>query len=75
MRHLYKSFAVRKGNWLKTEEQEIAAVADVSLTVNRGECVGLVGESGCGKTTLSKLIMRAMAPDSGSILFRGKVVR
>lgn len=72
VRHLYKSFAVRKGNWLKTEEQEIAAVADVSLTVNRGECVGLVGESGCGKTTLSKLIMRAMAPDSGSILFRGE---
>ncbi|UKV16374.1 ABC transporter ATP-binding protein [Thalassospiraceae bacterium SW-3-3] len=72
VRHLYKSFAVRKGNWFKAEEQEIAAVADVSLTINRGECVGLVGESGCGKTTLSKLIMRAMAPDSGSILFRGE---
>tara|TARA_R110000868_G_scaffold92100_4_gene255393 strand:- start:134180 stop:136114 length:1935 start_codon:yes stop_codon:yes gene_type:complete len=72
VRHLNKSFSVRTGNWFNSEEQAIPAVADVSLTVNRGECVGLVGESGCGKTTLSKLIMRAMAPDSGSILFRGE---
>jgi peptide/nickel transport system ATP-binding protein len=70
--HLNKSFSVRKTGWFSIEEKEIQAVADVSLTVNRGECVGLVGESGCGKTTLSKLIMRAMAPDSGSILFRGE---
>ncbi|MBX2830660.1 MAG: ABC transporter ATP-binding protein [Rhodospirillales bacterium] len=72
VRHLSKSFAIRKGNWIKSEEQMVPAVSDVSLTVNRGECVGLVGESGCGKTTLSKLIMRAMEPDDGSILFRGE---
>ncbi|WP_430475280.1 dipeptide ABC transporter ATP-binding protein [Thalassospira lucentensis] len=72
VRHLSKSFSTRKGNWFKSEERMIPAVSDVSLTVNRGECVGLVGESGCGKTTLSKLIMRAMNPDEGSILFRGE---
>ncbi|MEQ8391662.1 MAG: ABC transporter ATP-binding protein [Thalassospira sp.] len=72
VRHLSKSFSTRKGNWIKSEERMIPAVSDVSLTVNRGECVGLVGESGCGKTTLSKLIMRAMNPDEGSILFRGE---
>jgi len=72
VRHLSKSFTTRKGNWIKSEERLVPAVSDVSLTVNRGECVGLVGESGCGKTTLSKLIMRAMSPDEGSILFRGE---
>ncbi|WP_254424167.1 ABC transporter ATP-binding protein [Thalassospira marina] len=70
--HLNKSFPVRKSGWFGIDERRIQAVSDVSLTVGRGECVGLVGESGCGKTTLSKLIMRAMAPDSGSILFRGE---
>jgi ABC-type glutathione transport system ATPase component len=70
--HLSKSFPVRKSGWFGMDERRIEAVSDVSLTVGRGECVGLVGESGCGKTTLSKLIMRAMAPDSGSILFRGE---
>ncbi|MHC8493338.1 ABC transporter ATP-binding protein [Thalassospira sp. SM2505] len=72
VRHLSKSFSTRKGNWIKSEERLVPAVDDVSITVNRGECVGLVGESGCGKTTLSKLIMRAMEPDTGSILFRGE---
>ena len=45
------------------------AVDDVSFAIRRGESFGLVGESGCGKTTVSKIIMRAVQPDAGSVTF------
>ncbi len=64
-----KSFAIRKGGFFGGEEKQVQAVDDVSFEVKRGECLGLVGESGCGKTTLSKIIMRALTPDTGRILF------
>jgi peptide/nickel transport system ATP-binding protein len=64
-----KSFAIRKGGFFGGEEKQVLAVDDVSFEVKRGECLGLVGESGCGKTTLSKIIMRALTPDTGRILF------
>ena len=44
----------------------VLAVDDVSFEIARGECLGLVGECGCGKTTLSKILMRALTPDSGA---------
>jgi peptide/nickel transport system ATP-binding protein len=67
---LSKGFSIRKsGLFASKAEGEVLAVDDVSFSIRRGECLGLVGESGCGKTTLSKMIMRALRPDAGSIAF------
>lgn len=73
---LTKSYVLRKGGlFAGGETQKVLAVDDVSFFVRQGECLGLVGESGCGKTTLSKMIMRALSPDSGEVLFndRGRI--
>ncbi len=78
VRNLSKTFRMRGSglSWLWAGSAEIHAVRDVSLEIPRGECLGLVGESGCGKTTLSKMLMRAITPDSGEIIFndRGQAV-
>ncbi len=67
---LTKTYALRKGGFSSGGgTTRFLAVDDVSFFVERGECLGLVGESGCGKTTLSKMIMRALSPDSGEVLF------
>ncbi len=72
VRNVTKSYLTRKSGGLfasSGESRALVAVNDVSFNVNRGECLGLVGESGCGKTTLSKIIMHAMSPDSGEVIF------
>jgi len=56
---------------LGREPQPVRAVEDVSLTINRGEVVGIAGESGCGKTTLGKLLVKLHDPTEGEIIFDG----
>jgi len=69
VRDLSKSFTLRKQGFFGSEKRQILAVDNVSFDVRRGECLGLVGESGCGKTTASKLILRALTPDKGEVLY------
>ena len=74
VRDLRKSFTAKKSaGWFSKSSKIIKAVDGVSFDVRRGECFGLVGESGCGKTTLLKLLVRAITADSGSVeWFDGK---
>ena len=53
----------------------LKAVDDVSFKIRRGETLGLVGESGCGKTTLGRTILQLYKPTSGEIIFNGKPVK
>jgi peptide/nickel transport system ATP-binding protein len=70
VRDLHKTFTTKKGSFFsKDTETQVVAVDGVSFDIKRGECLGLVGESGCGKTTVSKLIMRAVSADNGSIVY------
>jgi peptide/nickel transport system ATP-binding protein len=69
VKNLRKYFPIRKG-FLRRIVGNVRAVDDVSLFINEGETLGLVGESGCGKTTVARCILRAMSPTSGEINFR-----
>ena len=64
-------FPVKK-NFLGKTTKEFKAVDDVSFEVQKGETLGLVGESGCGKTTLGRSLIRLIPPTSGNIIFNGK---
>ena len=55
------------GGVLRRKIADVKAVDDVSFRIFKGECFGLVGESGCGKTTLGKTIIRLLEPTAGSI--------
>jgi peptide/nickel transport system ATP-binding protein/oligopeptide transport system ATP-binding protein len=70
VRNLTKHFPIRSGILRRTRDW-CKAVDDVSITIKKGETVGLVGESGCGKTTVGLSILRLLKPTSGQILFEG----
>jgi oligopeptide/dipeptide ABC transporter ATP-binding protein len=74
VRNLKKEFPIRKGI-LSRQVGAVKAVNDVSFDVARGETLGVVGESGCGKTTTGRSILRLIEPTSGEIRFEGRDVR
>ncbi len=71
VQHLTKSF-VADTDFFGRPTSFVQAVDDVSFTIRRGEAFGLVGESGCGKTTIGKMICGLLKPTSGKILFEGR---
>jgi len=72
---LTKNFVLRQGSGLLRPRLELQAVAGVSFTIDRGETLGLVGESGCGKTTTGRLLLRLLEPTAGTIRFAGREIQ
>ena len=75
VKKLTKYFPLDRGlfNYLFTREKRmVRAVEDVSFFIRKGEVLGLAGESGCGKTTTGRLVLRLLNPTSGEVLYRGK---
>ncbi len=70
-RNLVKYYPIRGGVFLK-EVAAVKAVDGVNLTIRSGETLGLVGESGCGKTTLGRAILRLEEPTAGEVIFKGR---
>ena len=73
VRSLRRYFPVR-GGLLQRKVATVQAVDDISFDVRRGETLGIVGESGCGKSTTARLLIQLLAADAGSIVFQGRAV-
>jgi oligopeptide/dipeptide ABC transporter ATP-binding protein len=74
VRDLVKHFPITKGVIITRQIGAVQAVDGISFDVMRGETLGIVGESGCGKSTTARLLMRLMEPTSGSIRFDGREI-
>jgi peptide/nickel transport system ATP-binding protein len=73
VRNLKRYFPIRGGFFQRTVAT-VQAVDDVSFEVRRGETLGIVGESGCGKSTTARLLIRLIEPDGGTVVFAGRAV-
>jgi oligopeptide/dipeptide ABC transporter ATP-binding protein len=71
LEHLTKYFPVRQGVFARGKDY-VHAVEDVNLVVNKGETLGIVGESGCGKSTTARLMVRLLEPTGGTVRFDGQ---
>ncbi|MBM3718413.1 MAG: ATP-binding cassette domain-containing protein [Actinobacteria bacterium] len=69
---LVKEFDVRSTKGLRSSNQRVQAVSNVSFTIGNGETLGLVGESGSGKTTVGRCVLQLLAPTAGSVVFKGE---
>jgi len=70
--HLVKEFPISKGVFFKKQVGAVQAVSDISFEIRQGETLGLVGESGCGKSTTARTILRLLEPTAGDVFFRSK---
>jgi oligopeptide/dipeptide ABC transporter ATP-binding protein len=68
--HLVKEFPIKRGIFFKSQVGAVQAVSDISFQVRKGETLGLVGESGCGKSTTARCVMRLLEPTEGQVYFR-----
>jgi oligopeptide transport system ATP-binding protein len=73
LQNLKKYFPIKRGVFSRTVGY-VKAVDDVSFKINKGETLGLVGESGCGKTTIGRTLLRLIEPTGGKVIFEGKDV-
>lgn len=69
--HVSKYYSLKQ-SWLSKEKQILKAVDDISFDLYKGEALGVVGESGCGKTTLGKTMLHLLEADAGTVLFHGQ---
>ncbi|MGH3004747.1 MAG: ABC transporter ATP-binding protein [Gaiellaceae bacterium] len=71
---VHASYPITRGSFVQQTIGRVRAVDGVSLAVGKSEAVGLVGESGCGKTTLARVVVQLLRPDSGRVLLEGRDV-